>query len=312
VLLFFSRQLRFSSSQFLCLPLPRNNHIHSKSIPTPGNKKVLLTKSLTTSQTRQQQHFSTASFCLVQHSSFLYFYTIPGLFPSFSSTPFPLLLLLVLPENQNLDNYLPYLPKALQLKTPHLQNNHQMSKPLSSHPPTQFFHNHPTNREKKTKKKTSYLKTPRKCMNLLLQQQLQLLLSYYSYSFSFPNPLSCFSPSLPSPPPPPLPAAAAAATAATATPPPPVPAVVVTPDENDKPRHQPIPQNALYISLQQEVVVVVVVVVVGDVLVLLLSPSSHFLFEHDDHEQYSTLIPSLPHSLIMIMIINIIIIMVVS
>jgi hypothetical protein len=135
VLLFFPRQLRFFSSQFLCLPLPRNNHIHSKSISTPGNKQVLLTKSLTTSQTRKQQHFSTASFCLVQHSSFIYFYTIPGFLPSFSSTPFLLLLLLVLPENQNLDNYLPYLPKALQFKTPHLQNNHQMSKPLSSHPP---------------------------------------------------------------------------------------------------------------------------------------------------------------------------------
>jgi hypothetical protein len=28
-----------------------------------------------------------------------------------------------------------------------------------------------------------------------------------------------------------------------------------------------------------------------------MSPSSHFLFEHDDHDHYSTLIPSFPHSL---------------
>ncbi len=38
----------------------------------PETNKSSLQNSLPTSQTRQQQHFSTASFCLVQHSSFLY------------------------------------------------------------------------------------------------------------------------------------------------------------------------------------------------------------------------------------------------
>lgn len=233
MLLFFSRQLRFFSSQFLCLPLPRNNHIHSKPIPTPGNKQVLLTKSLTTSQTRTQQHFSTASFCLVQHtflplllhhswaSSFLFFQEI-----KIWTTIYPTYRKLC-------SSKLPIYKTTIRWANHFLPTHH----PILLQPP------------KKTK--TCYLKTPRKCMNLLLQQQLQLLLSYYSYSCSFPNPLSCFSPSLPSPPPPPLPAAAATAATGTATPPP-VPVVVVTPDENDKARHQPIPQNALYISVQQE------------------------------------------------------------
>jgi hypothetical protein len=152
VLLFFSRQLRFFSSQFLCLPLPRNNHIHSKPIPTPGNKQVLLTKSLTTSQTRTQQHFSTASFCLVQHSSFLYFYTIPGLLPSFSSTPFPVLLLLVLPENQKSGQL-----STLLTESSAAQNSPSTKQPSDEQttffpPTTQFFYNHPKKQRPVTSK----------------------------------------------------------------------------------------------------------------------------------------------------------------
>jgi hypothetical protein len=66
---FFSRQLRFFTSQFLCLPLPRNNRIHCKSIPTPENKQVLLTKSLTTSQTRPTTTFLN---CLLLSCSALF------------------------------------------------------------------------------------------------------------------------------------------------------------------------------------------------------------------------------------------------
>jgi hypothetical protein len=61
---------------------------------------------------------------------------------------------------KNLDNYLPYLPKALQLKTPHLQNNHQMSKPLSSHPPPNSSTTTRKTGKKKQRKKPVTSKLP--------------------------------------------------------------------------------------------------------------------------------------------------------